>query len=204
MTHTLSSPLAGLAPLSPENAPDASHDNLAAAQKRLGFVPNLLGVFAHVPALLEGYTADDAAFSRTSFKPSERQLILLAVSVVNECDYCVAAHSTIAKSMLKVDADTVAAIRAGTPLPDARQNALINLVRELVEARGHASTATIQAFLDAGYRREQVFKIILGIVQQTSATISTIWSRCLSTQFSKSRRPDSHPHLSTISPFLLP
>jgi AhpD family alkylhydroperoxidase len=45
--------------------------------------------------------------------PAERQLVLLAASVVNECAYCVAAHSTAAKGMLKVPATVVAAVRAG-------------------------------------------------------------------------------------------
>lgn len=44
--------------------------------------------------------------------PAERQLVLLTASVVNECPYCTAAHSTIAKGMFKVPAAVVAAVRA--------------------------------------------------------------------------------------------
>tara|TARA_B110000483_G_scaffold143323_1_gene171188 strand:+ start:1038 stop:1235 length:198 start_codon:yes stop_codon:yes gene_type:complete len=64
-----------------------------------------MGTLANAPAVLDGYVAIAGQFDKTSFTPRERQLILLTASVENDCNYCTAAHSTIAKGMLKVDAD---------------------------------------------------------------------------------------------------
>jgi alkylhydroperoxidase family enzyme len=62
----------------------------------------------------------------------------------NECGYCIAAHSTVAKSFLKVPAETVAAVRAGESTGDKKTDALITLVRELVGKRGHSSPEAIE------------------------------------------------------------
>ncbi len=75
-----------------------------------------MGTLANAPAVLDGYVALAGQFDQTSFTPRKRQLILLTASVENDCNYCTAAHSMIAKGMLKVAADIVAAIRSFTPI----------------------------------------------------------------------------------------
>lgn len=163
----MSTPTSLLSPLTVETAPEGSRANLTTATKKYGFLPNLTATLANSPAVLQGYIDLDAQFNRTGFTPSERQLILLAASTENECGYCVAAHSTIAQGMLKVDPTIVSAIRAGKPLADPKLNALVSLVREIVSARGHAHPETIEAFLAAGYTAQQVAEILLGVALKT-------------------------------------
>jgi AhpD family alkylhydroperoxidase len=127
----------------------------------------LYAAFSNSSILLEGYIGLDAAFSKATLSPAERQLVLLAASVVNECAYCVAAHSTAAKGMLKVPATVVAAVRAGELVADAKLDALVNLTRELVLGRGHVATATIQSFLNAGYRSDQIGEVLIGVALKT-------------------------------------
>ena len=158
---------ADLKPLTIAAAPEGSRPILEAIQKAFGFVPNLMATFASSPALLAGYTALDAAWEKGTFSAADRQLVLLAASVVNECGYCVAAHSTVAKKFLHVPAETVAAVRAGRTLGDARQNALVKLTREIVDERGSPSAGAIDAFLAAGYRQDQVLELLLGVALKT-------------------------------------
>lgn len=164
---TTATPPTRFAPISIAEATDTVRPTLEAVQAKYGFLPNLIGGLAHSPALLDAYLAVDAQFNATSLSPSERQLVLITTSVVNECRYCTAAHSTIAKGMLKVDADIVAAIRNGTELADAKLNALVNLTRELVTERGHVSEATTAAFLAAGYTEVQIAEVLVGVTQKT-------------------------------------
>jgi alkylhydroperoxidase family enzyme len=89
------------------------------------------------------------------------------VSVENHCNYCAAAHSTIAKSVLQTPAEVVAAVRDNTPVPDAKLNALVTLARELVREPGYAKDKTIQKFLAAGYKKDQVMELLLGIALKT-------------------------------------
>ncbi len=149
------------------DAPEASRAAVEAVQKAFGFVPNLIGTLANVPAGLQAYLSASDAFDKTSFTPLEQQLILLAVSQVNGCDYCLAAHSTFARRAYSADAATLAAVRQGSRLPDAKQDALVSLTREIVTQRGHVSAETLAAFIAAGYTREQVVEILLGVVLKT-------------------------------------
>ena len=87
------------APLTVTTAPEASRPLLEKVKKSLGFIPNLMAVFANNPVVLEGYLALGAVFEKGSFAPTERQIILLAASLENNCNYCAGAHSQIAKSL---------------------------------------------------------------------------------------------------------
>ena len=151
------------APLTIATAPEASKPILENIQKSFGFIPNLMAIFANNSIVLQGYLALDGAFDKGSFTPRERQIILLAASVENNCDYCAAAHSTIAKGPLHTPAEVVAAIRNNTPVPDAKLDALVKLVKEIVRERGHATDRTIQQFIAAGYKKEQVMELLLGV-----------------------------------------
>lgn len=154
-------------PLTAATAPEASRPVLEGIQKTFGFVPNLMGIFANNPTVLQGYLALDGIFEKGSFTPRERQIVLLAASVENRCNYCAAAHATVAKGPLHTPAEVIAAIRNHTAIPDAKLDALVTLVQELVRERGYARAETIQQFIAAGYRKEQVMELLLGIALKT-------------------------------------
>jgi uncharacterized peroxidase-related enzyme len=156
-----------LQPLTLHTAPEASLPILENIQKGLGFVPNLMATFANSPTVLQGYLALDAVYEKGTFTPTERQLILLTASLVNECGYCVAAHSTIAKTLIKVPAEIIADIRANRPVSDKRLDALVRYTRELVSQRGHVSQETVQGFLEAGYTAYQAMEVLLGVALKT-------------------------------------
>lgn len=145
-----------------ETAPESAKATLAAAQKSLGFVPNLYAVMAEAPALLEAYTTIGAIFDKTSFSAAERQIVLLAASRTNGCEYCVAAHSVIA-GMQKVPAEIVGAVREGKPIADRKLEALRRFATAVVDARGNPPATEIDAFLAAGYAPRQVLEVVLGV-----------------------------------------
>ena len=156
-----------LLPLTIDTAPEGSRAALEGVQKGFGFIPNLMGTFANSPSVLNGYLALDSHWEKSSFSPVERQLVLLAASVRNECGYCTAAHSTILKKFMHVDASVVAALRAGTPLADSRQQALVAFTSELVANRGFVTDATRDAFLAAGFTPVQMMEVLLGVSLKT-------------------------------------
>ena len=154
-------------PLTIANAPVASKPVLEKIKIANGFLPNLMAIFANNPAVLQGYVALDSAFEGGSFRSRERQLILLAASVENNCNYCTAAHSTVLKNALRTPDEIVSAVRNNTTVPDTKLNALVTLVKELVRERGYAKEETIQNFIAAGYKKEQVMELLLGIALKT-------------------------------------
>jgi alkylhydroperoxidase family enzyme len=91
----------------------------------------------------------------------------LATSVENDCNYCTAAHSTIAQSFLHTSSKVVAAVLNGQPVPDTKLNALVALVTEIVRQRGNVKDETLQKFIAVGYKKEQVMELLLGIALKT-------------------------------------
>ncbi|MDP6390590.1 MAG: carboxymuconolactone decarboxylase family protein [Alphaproteobacteria bacterium] len=149
-----------------ESAPEAARPILEGVQQKFGFVPNLMGAFAEAPATLEAYLTLSEQFDKSSLTATERQAVILAASVENECHYCVAAHTVVA-SMQQVPNDVVAALREGHAIPDARLEALRQFTVTLVENRGWATEEKIQAFLAAGFNRSQVLEVVLGVTFKT-------------------------------------
>jgi uncharacterized peroxidase-related enzyme len=155
------------APLGVETAPEKSRALLEKIQKSFKFIPNLFGVFANSPALLEGYLGLEGAFDKGTLSAVERSIVLLAASVENSCNYCTAAHSTVLKGFLHVPSEVVAAVRSNRPLPDPKLNSLAALTRGIVSKRGQVETQTIENFLAAGYRKDQILEVLMGVALKT-------------------------------------
>lgn len=145
-----------------QSAPEAAKPILQTIQQNIGFVPNLFGVFAGEPAVAEAYASLNAIFAKTSLTAEERNVVLLSISRDNDCTYCVAAHSTIA-AMNQVDESIIEAIRNGQPLADAKLQALCVFARTVIEKKGFADDADVNAFLAAGYSNEHILAVILAV-----------------------------------------
>ncbi|MDH4468939.1 MAG: carboxymuconolactone decarboxylase family protein [Bacteriovoracaceae bacterium] len=156
-----------LSPQTIETAPEGSKETLRNIQKGYGFIPNLMGTFANSPSVLNGYLAMEGAWEKSSLSAKERQFILLATSVQNHCNYCKAAHSTILKSMMKVEAELVSAVRDGSTLKDSKLNALVNFTKEVVGERGYVSENTKSEFLKNGFNEVQMMEVIIGVALKT-------------------------------------
>lgn len=146
-----------------ETAPEGSKAGLERTIKAFGFVPNLASFMAESPALLNSYNAVwDIFASQTTLSPIEQQVVLLTVNYENNCHYCMAGHSTLAKKV-NMDAATLTALREGTRIPNAKLQALREFTRLVVVERGFVPEAAVDAFLKAGYTRANVFEVIAGV-----------------------------------------
>lgn len=149
-------------------APAESLPILEGAQKALGFIPNLYAHFAESSAALQAYKQLGAFLEQSAFTPEEQQAILIAVSVENNCAYCVAAHSFIARNMVKVPADTITALRNGQPLPSSKLDALASFARAVVRERGWvADSQELKNFFAAGYTSQHALEVVLGVTMKT-------------------------------------
>lgn len=148
------------------SASDEGRKALARAEEAFGFAPNLIGILAGAPAAAHGYLDLGQRFHQSSLSDVEQQVVLLAASFENECEYCMAAHTGGAKQAGLDDA-SVEALRSGSPLDDEKLEALRGLVRSTVRDRGRPDAAVVEAFLSAGYERGQILDVILGVAMKT-------------------------------------
>lgn len=162
-----------LTPVNTEQAEPLARSRLEAAQKNLGFVPNMYAGMANSPGLLDTYVQGYDNFrSHSGFSSVEQEVILLAISHENGCGYCVAAHSFIADQMSGVPHAVTDAIRAGQPIADAKLAALHDFSKILVRSRGLPSRAQVEDFLAAGYTEQQILDIVLAIAVKTLSNYS--------------------------------
>lgn len=145
-----------------ETASQQATELLKKAKEKYGFVPNILGVMTEAPSILKAYMTLAGIFDETSFTQTERQIVLLAVSLSNECEYCMAAHTAMA-NMQDVPDDVVEAIRKNEPIKDSKQEALRRLAQEVSDTKGNPTEKTVKTFLDAGYEQGQILEVILGV-----------------------------------------
>ncbi|WP_438710073.1 carboxymuconolactone decarboxylase family protein [Aquimarina muelleri] len=139
----------------------AIFDNL---NKALGFVPNLYATYAHSETALENYL--NLANAKTSLSSKEKEVVNLAVSEVNQCIYCLSAHTAIGKMNGFTD-EQILELRAGNASFDSKFNALAKLAKNITENRGKASQDVIENFFSAGYSKGNLIDAIVLVGDKT-------------------------------------
>jgi uncharacterized peroxidase-related enzyme len=146
----------------------------AAIKGAVGMVPNAyVGVGSNSPHALEAVLNLDAALKKGSLSGRDAEAVKLIVSQVAECDYCLAAHTTIGK-MHGLAPATMSALRRGEPSGDERLDALASLVRALVQTQGIVSVDVLGDVRRAGYSDAQIVDVMLAI---TSVTFTNLFNR---------------------------
>jgi uncharacterized peroxidase-related enzyme len=131
---------------------------LGAIQSQLGMTPNFLKVFANSPAALKAFLGLHGIASEGSLTPQTRERIALALAQQNSCEYCLSAHTAIARGV-GLSGDDIASARAGTS-DDAKAAVAVKLARSLVEHQGDITTAELVEARDAGYTDADIVEII--------------------------------------------
>ena len=144
----------------PENTSGSTQELLAGIQKGYGFFPNLFGYMAEAPTTVEAYLALNDLVSKTSLTPGQQQVALLAVSVENDCDFCTVAHRAMGK-MKNANPQTLKAVSSHSAINDPQDRALVAFAQSVTKNRGRPSEAEVQAFLDAGFNKQQILEVIL-------------------------------------------
>jgi AhpD family alkylhydroperoxidase len=142
-----------------DNAPEGSKAKLAEVAKAWGFVPKLHGNLAESPVALEAYDTLFALVGRSTLSPIEQQVAYQAINVFHECEYCTAGHTYLSR-MVKMDEQATQALRNGTPIADARLQALRLFAEAVVRERGFVGDAAVDAFLAAGFSKQNVLEIV--------------------------------------------
>jgi uncharacterized peroxidase-related enzyme len=135
----------------------AIFDNL---KNMIGFVPNLYAFFAKNETALADYLA--LQNRKSTLRAKEREIINLVVSQVNECEYCLAAHTAIGK-MQGFTAEQIIEVRKAEISFDAKFDALAKFVKETATNRGRTSAETTAKLLAAGYTEANLVDIIIVI-----------------------------------------
>ncbi len=151
-----------LAIIKPESATGKAKELLDGIQAKAGMTPNIYRALANSPAALEGLSSFGGALGKGVLSPKLREQIALVVGETNECNYCLAAHSTIGKS-LGLSEDAVLDSRRGVS-PEPKTEAVLAFAKSIVENRGHVSDADLERVGAAGYDDGAIVEIFAVVV----------------------------------------
>ena len=132
-------------------------------RKLAGSVPNTFAAIGALQPQALGAVLDlDAVLAASSLSKQDAETVKLVVSAATGCDYCIAAHSLLAK-LTGLPVDTVRKLRAGESTENPKRDALANFSRLLATTSGTVSAEQFAAIKAAGYTDRQLVEISLAV-----------------------------------------
>lgn len=129
---------------------------------KLGFVPNVLRLYALRPTHLVAWTAhyDELMKGDSGLTRAEREMIAVVVSVANDCAYCISAHSAALRKLTKDPAlaDQIARDHRAAPIPE-RMRAALDYSVKLTRDPTRMVEADVEMLRNAGWTDEDVMDI---------------------------------------------
>jgi uncharacterized peroxidase-related enzyme len=110
------------------------------------------------PPALEGWAHLQGQLAKT-LDTKTRDAIALAVSEVDGCNYCLAAHSYIAGNFAKMSPEEIALNRQGRS-QDQKRGVAAHFARNVIEVRGKVSDIELAAVRAAGFSDGDIIAII--------------------------------------------
>lgn len=152
-----------LAEIREQDATGKAAEIFAGIKKAVGKVPNAyLAIGGHSPAALQQALAHNAMLQKGSLNPKELEAINLSVSEATGCDYCLAAHSMMAKKA-GFSSEQIRQLRHAEYAEDAHLDALAKFAQTVVTTTGTLPQADVTALKNAGFDDRQVIEIISAI-----------------------------------------
>jgi uncharacterized peroxidase-related enzyme len=137
-------------------------ERILAVQEKAGFVPNVFLVLARRPEEFRAFVAyHDALMEKDAgMSKAEREMIVVATSGLNECQYCVVAHGAILRIRAKnaLIADQLATnYRKADVTP--RQRAMLDFAVKVSQRAQEVDEADYAALRTHGFGDEDIWDI---------------------------------------------
>lgn len=145
-------------PLDMHAADPQTAQTLNAVKAKIGMIPNLFATFAHAPAALNAYLQFSEILNTGRLNARQREIIALAVSQTNSCQYCLSAHTLLGKGAGLSD-DEVREARNGAG-GSAVDNAIAVFARKVALARGHLVAGDLDEVRKTGVDDGMIIEII--------------------------------------------
>src|SRR2546423_14610358 len=145
-----------------ESLPDDIRARLMAVQEKSGFIPNVFLTFARRPDEFRAFFAyHDALMEKDSgLSKAEREMIVVATSSANQCQYCVIAHGAILRIRAKnpLIADQIAVnYRKADITP--RQRAMLDFAMKVAIEAHRISEADFAPLTAHGFSHDDIWDI---------------------------------------------
>jgi uncharacterized peroxidase-related enzyme len=145
-----------------DKLPEDIRTRILAVQEKSGFVPNVFLTLAFRPDEFRAFFAyHDALMEKDSgLTKAEREMIVVATSAANQCQYCVIAHGAILRIRAKNPqiADQIAVnYRKADITP--RQRAMLDFAMKVSRAAEEISEADLTTIAGHGFSNDDIWDI---------------------------------------------
>ncbi|NJM35030.1 MAG: carboxymuconolactone decarboxylase family protein [Rhodomicrobium sp.] len=147
-----------ITPTSADQTDPETAATLAAVKAKIGMVPNLYATFAVAPAVLRAYLAANESLSNGRLSARQREIVALASAQINQCQYCLSAHTLLGEGA-GLSAEAIAAARSGRAEGHA-DNAVAALTTRLMNSRGMISDSELAEAHAAGLDDGLILEVI--------------------------------------------
>lgn len=148
-------------PLTVEEAKGETKELYQKLEKKMGKVINIFLNMGNSPTTLKAYLQLSDAAEQTTLSPQLREEIALIVGQSNHCQYCLSAHSAIAKNLGINEIDILKARHAESS--DAKSQAILKFAKTVVENRGNISNQDVASLKAAGVSDKELVEVLLVI-----------------------------------------
>jgi len=145
--------------ISPDEATGKTKELFNAIQGKLGMVPNMMRTMGNSPALLEGYLNLSGALANGALGAKTGELLALAVSESNACDYCLSAHTFIGEKLVHIDTNTLHNARYANAA-DAKTDAALKFAAILLAKKGLVSDNDVDKVKTAGLTDAEIGEVV--------------------------------------------
>jgi uncharacterized peroxidase-related enzyme len=111
------------------------------------------------PTVLKAYLALAQAAASTNFSPQLREKIALTVGQVNGCQYCLSAHSLLARNAGVAAPDILKAREGFASNP--KEQAILKFAKTIVDKKGSVSDQDVQELKKQGVSDKELVELIL-------------------------------------------
>lgn len=145
-----------------EDMPEDIRTRILAVQEKSGFIPNVFLTLAHRPDEFRAFFAyHDALMDRPgNLTKAEREMIVVATSNLNQCQYCVVAHGAILRIRAKnpLIADQVAVNYRKADIT-ARQKAMLDFAVKVSQRAQEVGDDDLAILKSHGFTEDDAWDI---------------------------------------------
>jgi len=145
-----------------KDMPEDIRNRIIAVQEKSGFIPNVFLTLAHRPDEFRAFFAyHDALMDKPgNLTKAEREMIVVATSGANQCQYCVIAHGAILRIRAKnpLIADQIATNYRKADITD-RQKAMLDFAMKVSQSAHLVGEADFEVLKGHGFSEDDAWDI---------------------------------------------
>jgi uncharacterized peroxidase-related enzyme len=144
-----------------EDLPEPLQERIEEETERAGFTPNVFRALGYRPEQAQAFIQyHDALLAETALEREEIEMIIVTVSGVNDCLYCIVAHGALCRIYADdpMLAEQLASNHRTADINDAHR-AMLDFAVKVTEEPERIEEADIERLTDHGFSRKAVWDV---------------------------------------------